>query len=437
MQNTVVLGLGISGVAASELLLQQGFSVIGVDSKPQAFTTDPSLCRLRSLGVTLQAEDAPLDWSLVERLVVSPGISPQHPLYAQAMQKEIPVVGEAALALKFFKKPLVAITGTNGKTTVTLLVEHILNASGIKAKALGNVGTALCQYALTPQEEEVFVVELSSYQLETMTVPLFEAAVVLNVTPDHLDRYAGMQEYAHAKSRLVDLVKERKNCFVQKKAAEEYKNLFKKVSLFGRDPHCDLWTDGVALFEGERVACILPISYRDKGSHEGENCLAAWALCRPFGILAEQFVSALETFKKPPHRIEWIRTLEGVDFYDDSKGTNIDAVIQAVNSMRGSVILIAGGVDKGASYLLWKESFIHKIKHIVVLGQAAVKIQEELGSYFPVTLVASLAEAVDVAASLARSGDSVLLSPGCSSFDMFRNYSHRGEEFQTYVRRRL
>ncbi len=437
MQSTVVLGLGISGIAASELLLRQGFSVIGIEGNRQVLTTDPSLCRLRSLGAVLQGEEEPLDWSLIQRLVVSPGISPQHPLYRQAIERGIPLIGETAFGLDFLKKKLVAVTGTNGKTTVTLLVEHILNASGIRAKALGNVGTALCQYALSAQEEEVFVVELSSYQLETMGSPVFEAAAILNVTPDHLDRYAGMQEYACAKGRLVSLVKERRNCFVQKKASLEYESLFRDVSVFGHDPDCHLWTDGESFFEGKTVACIVPISYRDKASHEMENCLATWALCRPFGISAEQFVSALETFKKPSHRIEWVRALRGVDFYDDSKGTNIDAVIQAVNSMRGPVVLIAGGVDKGASYLPWKEAFLHKVKHMVVLGQAALKIQGELGPYFPVTLVESLEEAVEVAASLAWPGDSVLLSPGCSSFDMFRNYSHRGEEFQNYVRRRL
>ncbi len=210
---------------------------------------------------------------------------------------------------------------------------------------------------------------------------------------------------------------------MQTEALINYPNLFKSPRLFGWDH-----------LEGEALASVLPITYKDKGRHDWENAAAAFALCRALGVSSDVFIKAWETFQKPPHRIEFVKEIKGVSYYDDSKGTNIDAVIQAVGSMQSSVVLIVGGVDKGASYLPWKEPFSHKVKHIVAIGQAAEKIQRELNPYFAVTCIASLEIAVRLATDLAKIGDCVLLSPGCSSFDQFRDYVHRGEEFQKYVK---
>lgn len=421
---TVVLGLGISGIAAAKFLHRQKIDVIGIDSDRSRLET----------GFPCQHESEEIDWKEIERVVVSPGIDPNHPIYQTAVSKEIPVLGEAELALPYFKKPMVAVTGTNGKTTVTLLVEHILNSAGIKAKALGNVGAALCDYLIDPGPEEAFVVELSSFQLETMRTPVFDAAALLNITPDHLDRYTGMHDYATAKCRLQNLLKEGASFFVHAQTAKEFFPLLegKNYQTFGVETECDLWTDQMTVKYREKIEYLMPLRYREMGRHDNENALAAWALCRPFSISNEQFCKSLETFKKPPHRIEFIREIEGVSFFDDSKGTNIDAVIHAVTAMKGPVILIAGGVDKGASYLPWKE-FLGKVKQIIAIGAAAPKICRELESYFTMKRADSLAAAVKTAASDAKEGDCILLSPGCSSFDMFHNYAHRGEEFQRYV----
>ena len=409
-QTTLVLGLGASGLAAAEFLLSQGAKVLGIDSNRAHLET-----RLQSLGLQVQHDSDPIDWNTIGRLIVSPGIDPKTAIYAQAKKRGVEIIGEAELALRHFKKPMVAVTGTNGKTTVTLMVEHILNAAGIKAKALGNVGMPLCSYLLHPGDEEAFVVELSSYQLETMHTPVFDAAVILNITPDHLERYPSMHEYAEAKCRLQFLLKGGAPLFVQTEAAREFSSLLlaKNYQTF------------------EKVEDLIPLQYRVK--HDRENVLAAWILCRPFSISNEQFCKALETFRKPPHRIEFVREVDGVSFYDDSKGTNIDAVCQAVGVMQGPVILIAGGVDKGASYLMWKEAFLGKVKKIIAIGEAAPKIYRELHPYFNIKLADSLSSAVEAAAGEAEKGDFVLLSPGCSSFDMFRDYAHRGEEFQYYV----
>ena len=431
---TLVLGLGISGIAAARLLCKQGYQVIGRDSSSTVLEAK-EIAQLQAVGMQCELDSAPLDWNQIRLVVVSPGISPKHPLYCAALKQGIDLIGEAELALPYFNKPLVAVTGTNGKTTVTLLVEHILKTSGIQAKALGNVGTALCDYLLAPGPEEAFVVELSSFQLETMRTPVFDAGVLLNITPDHLDRYENMQEYAKAKCHLQGLIKKEQCFFVQKQIVEPFGSLLcsKSYQTFGTEESCDLWTDQAQMNYREKIECFLPIRYREMGRHDNENALAAWALCRSFSISNEQFCKALETFRKPPHRIQFIREVDGISFFDDSKGTNIDAVIHAVMAMKGQVVLIVGGVDKGASYLPWKEPFAGKVKQIIAIGAAAKKIYQEMHPHFNIKLADSLAMAVEAAVSCAERGDSVLLSPGCSSYDMFRNYAHRGEEFQHQV----
>jgi UDP-N-acetylmuramoylalanine--D-glutamate ligase len=437
---TLVLGLGKSGIAATRFLLRQSCEVLGIDGNRFYLETSEEIRHLQMLGIVCRDENDPIDWAGIDRVVVSPGISPKHPIYQTAKEKGIEVTGETELALPYFQKPLVAVTGTNGKTTVALLVEHILNAAGIKIKALGNVGIPLCDYLMSPGPEEAFVVELSSFQLETMRTPAFAAAVLLNITPDHLDRYESMEQYAQAKCQLQYLMKENAPFFVQAQAMKEYGHLLhlKNYQTFAAasseiEKRIDLRTDQTSVWYREKIEYLMPMQYREMGRHDNENIMAAWVLCRPFSISNELFCKALGTFRKPPHRIEFIREVEGVSFYDDSKGTNIDAVVQAVKTMERPVILIAGGVDKGASYLSWRKHFSGKVKQIIAIGAAAPKIYSELHPYFNIKIVDSLASAVEVAASAARRGDCVLLSPGCSSYDMFRNYAHRGEEFQRHV----
>lgn len=434
-KKTLVLGLGVSGIAAARVLLKRNDAVLGIDSNPSYLETHEELTHLQSLGMVCQHDSEPIDWACIDRVVVSPGIPPKHFIYQKAKEKGIEIIGEAELALPYFKKPMVAVTGTNGKTTVTLLVEHVLNCAGIKTKALGNVGVALCDYLMSPGSEEAFVIELSSFQLETMRTPVFDAAVLLNVTPDHFDRYADVQDYAKVKCRLQYLLKERAKFFVQVQTVHEFGHLLelKNYQTYGCEKESDLWTDQTHVTYREKIEYIMPMRYRDMGRHDNENVLAAWALCQPFLISNEQFCNALETFQKPPHRIEFVREIKGVSFFDDSKGTNIDAVIQAVRAMKGPVILIVGGVDKGASYFPWKEQLTSKVKQIIAIGAAAPKIYSELHLFFNIKLADSLADAVNIAANDAKEGDCVLLSPGCSSYDMFRNYAHRGEEFQRHV----
>ncbi len=422
----LVIGLGKSGRAAYDLLIKEGGQVVGTDDKADL------LKKLESEGINVALHPQVEEF---DRVVISPGIPPTNPLYVRAIELRKEIIGEAELALSRLHQPCIAITGTNGKTTVTLLVEHILKTSGFKARALGNVGTPLTSYQ--GDKQEIMVVELSSFQLELMKTPVVDIGIILNITPDHLDRYTTMEEYALAKCRLQDLMKSPGNFWVHQSVVQDFKPLLKSnYQTYGTDCKCTSWTDRTALKAGEKIETILPIRYRDLGNHESENVLAAWILCKKFGVSPEAFLAGLETFKKPAHRIEFVATLDGVDYFNDSKGTNIDATIKAVEAMTKKVVLIAGGVDKGSSYEPWKKSFTGKVKQVFAIGQAAAKIAEELRPEFEVEIVPTLKDAVEGAKRQAKVGETVLLSPGCSSYDMFQDYAHRGDEFKKFVLRR-
>lgn len=420
---TLVIGMGKSGLAAALFLKSRGHDVVCVDQ-------NPDVCK--TVGC---ASDA--DVSQFDMAVVSPGVPRENPIYQEALKRGI-VVGEAELALRECHQPCVAITGTNGKTTVTLLVEHVLQSSGKKAKAVGNVGLPLTEYFLKPDVEEILVVELSSYQLETLSSKVIDAAVMLNITPDHLDRYKSMTEYAAAKCRIQECLKGDASLYVNTSILSDFHELLKgDYWTFGKMSGSYLWTDQRFFKELEKVTLQLPDIFSERGIHESENALAAWAICREFGITEDEFLQALGTFQKPAHRIEHVATIDGVDYVDDSKGTNIDATIQAVGAMKGPVYLIAGGVDKGFSYQSWISLFKGKVLKIFAIGQAAQKMVDELSHVIGVEIVTTLEEAVERASLLAKAGDTVLLSPGCSSFDMFRDYKHRGEEFKKCVTKKL
>lgn len=407
---TLVIGLGKSGLAAYELLLREGDEVVGVDD---------NAALIEKLALEGKKVELNPDLQRFDRVILSPGIPPTNRFYQQAQSLGIEIIGEAELALSRLNQPCAAITGTNGKTTVTLLCEHILKASGRKARALGNVGTPLTSYLLEADRQDIIIVELSSFQLETMKTAVFDVGIILNITPDHLDRYTSMEEYALAKCRLQDLIKPAGGFWVHESVQRDFTPLLKpNYQTYGLE---------------SMIETILPNRYRDLGRHEKENVLAAWMICKTFGVDEATFLAAVETFKKPAHRIEFVATLNGVDYFDDSKGTNIDATIKAVEAMTGKIVLIAGGVDKGSSYAPWRKVFAGKVKKVLAIGQAAAKIARELEPEIEVEIVPTLQEAVQRAREKAEAGEAVLLSPGCSSYDMFRDYAHRGDEFKKFV----
>lgn len=425
MNKYLIIGMGKSGQAAFRFLKSKGYHPVGVDSNLDL------LHKLQEEGFIVSNHPHIDEF---DHIVLSPGIPPHNEWYVQAKKLGKDIIGEAELGLRELKQVIVGITGTNGKTTVTLLIEHILKASGKKAISLGNIGLPFTDYCLNPDPEEIVVAELSSYQLETLTSPVLDIGVVLNITPDHLDRYASMQEYARAKSLIQNCLKPQSKLYINAEVLKEFGHLFKKAyRTFGSFSGSFLWTDKRVVKQLEKVEFVLPEIYSHMGMHDSENILAAWAVCSELGVDKDLFLKAIATFKKPSHRIEFVTEIDGVFYFDDSKGTNIDATIKAVDAMRGSVILIAGGVDKGASYRIWVKQLSSKVRMIFALGQAAEKIKQDLLPDIAVHVVSSLEEAVKKAKQCARGGESVLLSPGCSSFDMFKDYVHRGQEFKKCV----
>lgn len=395
---TLIVGLGKSGKAAKNLLEKEGDEVTGFDD-----LTDSTVPNVKSF----------------DRLILSPGVSPSHRVVSEAVLCGIPIIGEAQLALERMNQRAIAITGTNGKTTVTLLIAHILKEAGFSAHALGNVGAPLSDYVLVAKPDDIAVVELSSYQLDTLSAKCFDTGLILNITPDHLDRYPSMEAYAQSKCHLQDCLKPGGQLWVHSSVAHEFAHLL---------------SDKFHLF-GENLDCLLTqhcINFSFSGKHDIDNLQAAWIATRPY-VTEDLFWKAVQSFKKPAHRIEWVATWNGVDYVNDSKGTNIDATIKAVEAMDRSTILIVGGVDKGASYAVWKKSFANKVRQVVAIGEASQKIAHDLRPEFDVVIMPSLSDAVDLSQRIAQKGDVVLLSPGCSSFDMFRDYAHRGDEFKRIV----
>ncbi len=382
MKTVLVIGMGKSGEGASKFLSSRGFLVTCVDRNPR----EGVLCDREAFE--------PFEFYLV---VLSPGIPLSHPLCMKAMKRGVEVIGEAELAFRFFRQRCLGITGTNGKTTVTDLVTHVLNVSGQKARALANIGKSLCEYLLHPNLEEIIVAELSSFQLETMSTPIFDAAAIINITPDHLDRYASFEEYGLAKCRLQTCLKGK--LYVGSRIDDMFMRRLNPEMVVSKD----------------------------------ENIEIAYALCCTYGITYKQFLSALKTFKKREHRVEFVRKVNGIAFYNDSKGTNVDAVLYAIKQFDSGINLIVGGQDKNSPFDQWIQPFKGKVKRIFAIGSAREKLFSSLNHDFSIERVLDLQEAVHCAFQEADTGEVVLLSPGCASFDQFYNFEDRGTQFKKWV----
>ncbi len=398
---TLIIGYGISGRAAAAFLRAQGHEVVAVDKKAEGIPSDSEEFPLEDIG----------------QVILSPGAPLSHPLVQKALRANIEVIGEIELGFRYLRNRCFGITGSNGKTTTVLLTAHILKGAGKKARALGNVGESLTGYLLQHDPDEILIIELSSFQLETLKARCLEVAVVLNITPNHLDRYPSMEVYVEAKARIQCCVKEGGEIFISKQIKEEFGSLF----------------EGGRVFEKE-VDLIKGLSYTQLGMPSKQSVQAAYLLCKRCGVTDVEFLRSLQTFRKPPHRIEWVAEIDGVSYYNDSKSSNVHSVIHAVGRFEGPIVLIIGGLHKGASYRPWIESFQGKVRKIIAYGQAAPLMEYELAPFFPFQQVDRFEEGVKIAKGEAKKGEIVLLSPGCSSYDQFENYERRGEEFKRLVR---
>ncbi len=447
-----VMGTGEAGASAARYLARKGARLYCIDDRPtkewnHAFV---AWCRQNEIQ-TLESGASCLEEIVkgLDLLVVSPGVSPCHGLVLLARKKGVQVVGELFLAASLWKGPLIGITGTNGKTTTTLLTGHLLKSAEMDAVCAGNISPPLFDCFDENREETAAVLEISSFQLEYFLEnpplyikrPLFRAAVCLNVAPDHLDRHGSMEDYARAKERLFSFQDE--NCFaVLGDGAESFEVKARKVFL--RDIVLDESEETLTIsFESKRQTFDIS-GWKAEGEHNLKNLAASLVCARALGAQAPLLERGLSSFCIPGHRLERVGKLNGVNFINDSKATNTHAVVTGIKATCGKVVLIAGGRAKGEDFGQLARALFGlrngdgpKVKGLILIGEAAEELAGSLGPFFKDVAVVRgdsgqeiMDEAVAKALSMADEGESVVLSPACASFDLFSNYKERGEAFK-------
>ena len=438
-RNTAIVGMGATGLSAARFLSSIGKSFVFADSR----TEPPRLSEVReqypdvSMMLGPFAEDLLLGF---DRVVVSPGVSLEEPALVAARERGVKLIGDVELFLEQASAPVIVITGSNGKSTVTTLLGKMAEACGLSAGVGGNLGTPMLD--LLDEDHQLYVIELSSFQLELVTDTRGAIAGLLNISPDHMDRYAGLQQYHAAKHRIFlgasTVINNRQDPLTNPLLSTSVKQ-----SSFGLNKP-DLGSFGLLDEDGHQwLACGLEplMAVADvaiKGTHNTANALAALALGQAAGLDMAAMLETLKTYKGLAHRCEHVATVDQVMYIDDSKGTNIGATVAALNgfgdSDRANLILIAGGQGKGQDFAKLKKPVAQFVKLLALYGEDAAKIASELQGSSEIEQFDSLENAVAKAAASAQSGDIVLLSPACASFDMFSGFEQRGRCFQSAVK---
>jgi UDP-N-acetylmuramoylalanine--D-glutamate ligase len=433
----LVIGLARTGTECARFLVKRGAQVVVSDLRPEAELAEP-LQSLAGLPVRfLYGAEKPGWLDAVDYVIPSPGVAAANPLIREAGARQIPVLSEIELAYRFFGAPLVAITGTNGKSTTTTLIGEMMKASGRKVFVGGNLGTPFI--AAVSEQRDWGILEISSFQLEWIEEFAPRVAVLLNVTEDHLDRYASFADYRRAKERIFAAQSVGDFAVLNRDDPGVWalrERVKAQVVSFGFAESAEgVFAKGEAMVWRDRAnEAIFPLArVKIKGVHNVENMMAAIAAAKLAGLDSEPIQEILETFPGLEHRLEFVRERNGVTYYNDSKGTNVGAVVKSLAGFSAPVILIAGGVDKGGDYGPLEEGIKRTVRRLVLFGAAKNVIAAALGHLTETVMVENLAEAVRESAAAARSGDVVLLSPACSSFDQFRNYAERGKLFKSLV----
>jgi UDP-N-acetylmuramoylalanine--D-glutamate ligase len=428
-QHLLVLGLGVSGFEAARLAKSHGAHVTVCDEAQRPSIRDKGLTLERE-GITVHM-GGHLEISRCDLVVVSPGIDLQSPFAKSVIPQGVKVIGELEFASLYCKTPLIAITGTNGKTTTTELITAALLKAGKKAEAVGNIGKAFSTVGSNAASFDYLVVEVSSFQLETIETFRPHVALHLNLTPDHLDRYAGMAEYGAAKERIFENQTASDFAIVNSNLTlKPFRS--SKITFSGVDSNAEYHFKNGVLFAGKDRLLALSDSQL-LGLHNVENMLAVVAAADALGIDRKAVIQSLCEYQPKSHRCEKVGEFHGVLYINDSKGTNSDAVEKALVSLERPTVLIAGGKDKGLSYASLRPVVAQKVKHAVLIGETRDQIAREWADAVPMEKASTLHEAVEMACRAASSGDIVLLSPGCSSFDMFQSYEDRGNQFRQEV----
>ena len=441
-KDVVVLGLGRSGMAAASLLQRDGARVV-VRDESAGVELEERARRLRRLGVRVELGS---QFDLTTRFdlaVLSPGIAPERPM-VRALAGQTPVLSELELAYRHCLCPIVAITGTNGKTTTTELIATMLAGCGQRTVAAGNNGHAFSEAVEGTAGLDALVLEVSSFQLEKVAQFRPAVAVLLNIRDDHLDRYPTWLDYARAKARLFmnqtatdTAVVSAESLGYLRDMGVELRGQLITFSAFNQPADLWLdWADGDTIWSS-RPECrgmVMKLSETNlRGTHNAENVLATLATGLALGLPVRAMRDAIGSYCPQPHRCELVACVNGVTYVNDSKATNVDAVAKALRAVPEPVILIAGGRDKGLDFGAIREVIHEKVKLVILIGEAAEKMSRAWSAAAPWVRADSMAEAVEMAASRASRGDTVLLSPACASFDMYKNYEQRGEEFKKAV----
>ena len=440
----LVAGCGVSGVAAAQLLYKIG-------AKPVMFDTNENLKKEDVLARF--EEKCEVDFAIgkvneemlkkLSLVVISPGIPVDADFVEEFRQNNLPIWGEIELAYQFAKGGLVAITGTNGKTTTTALVGEIMSDYYDSVFVVGNIGNAYTKEALKTTEESVTVAEISSFQLETAIDFYPHVSAVLNITPDHLNRHHTMEEYVRVKESIAK--NQTKNDYCVLNYEDEYTKDFgnrcnASVIWFSSKQKVEngYYMDGEIIYKvsGQEITEVIRMSETNLlGDHNAENIMAAIAMCEAYGVPMESILASVKKFKAVEHRIEFVATKRGVDYYNDSKGTNPDAAIKGIKAMNKPTVLIGGGYDKDSTYDEWIDSFGGKVKLLVLIGQTREKIADcaKAHGFNDIVMADTFEEAMDICIKESVPGDAVLLSPACASWGMFPNYEVRGQIFKEIV----
>ncbi len=436
---TIVVGLGKTGLSCARYLAEQGDRVIVTDSRERP----PGMSELRRVRPDIEMRLGGFEESLLslaDRLVVSPGVSLDEPFIAAAIRRNLAISGDIDLFAAAADAPVVAVTGSNGKSTVTTLVAAMMRKAGRKVLSGGNIGVPALDLLKQPVPD-YYVLELSSFQLDCSSKLAASVGTVLNVTADHLDRHGSLEAYAAAKARVY------RNCGVAVYNRDDSRVV---AMVEGQPASISFGLDAPAVGQygvinrrntswiarGSRL--LMPIrSLRVNGDHNVANVLAAMAVGEGAGLPRDAMLAAAQEFRGLPHRTQWVSDAGGLQWVNDSKGTNVGAAVAAIGSIRGRLVLVAGGDGKGADFAPMAEALHRKARAVVLLGKDADPLAELFGQRCPVRRVASMDEAVIAAAELAEAGDTVLLSPGCSSLDMYASFESRGDAFVAAIRRHI
>lgn len=446
MQKTdyVVVGLGQTGIACAKYLLKQGFSVAVTDSRMDP----PGLAELKQIAPNIEVECGALSEKLIQQadcLVMSPGVSLQEDVIAKAIKNGMPFVGDIELFSRAVKVPMIGITGSNGKSTVTTLVGEMAKAAGKKVIVAGNIGVPVLEICEEAKQAELIVLELSSFQLETTHDMLLVAATILNLSDNHMDRYQNLQEYGAAKQRIYRFAKN--GIYNRQDSYTVPKEKGLHLMSFGNDAPLQDGDYGLLEENGQifimrgKEKLIAEKELYLQGGHNLLNAQAALALGEAAGLPLAVMLPVLKTFKGLPHRCEFVVEKNGVRWYNDSKATTVAATLAALKTLGSStqknVVLIAGGVGKEADFSPLKPAVEKYVKELILIGVDADDIQKACNGATVIKRAATLNDAIAAADQAAKNGNIVLLAPACASFDMFKSYVHRGEVFKQRVQEYL